>query len=322
MLGGELVALSVAAAVSIPHALPLHRVAPRTAGAIWLLALWLRSLLMIATAIFFFVYLPQTQLFDEVARWCLRNVVPILSGHLGFSGHPVVHFAVVLPGLMLAASVLWMLAGLLRAWVALRLHLARRVLGTGPEGTTVVDDDAIVVAVTRLGRGQILVSRAALGAMDEDELAASLAHEQGHLRRRHRPVLLFGALLAALARPLPGTRAAQRGLIFSLERDADEYAVERTCDPLALASAIGKTASVPLAGTAGLAGQGGTALRMSYLMRGGKCRSTARIERTASVTVALLAVLAVGFTATLPAWGVAAPARAAAADLAADDCHH
>lgn len=319
---GELVALSVAAAVCVPHALPLHSVAPRTASTVWLLALWLRALLMIATAIFFFVYLPQTHLFEEVARWCLHNVVPIVSGHLGFSGHPLAHFAVILPALMLAASVLWMLAGLVRAWVALRLHLARRALGTGPEGATVLDDDAIVVAVTRLGRARILVSRAALGAMDEDELAASLAHELGHLRRRHRPALLLGALLAALARPLPGTRAAHRGLVFNLERDADEYAVERTRDPLALASALGKTAVVPLEGTTGLAGKGGVALRMSYLMDGGKCRSTSRVERAARVTAAILAVLVVGLTATLPAWGVAAPARAAAADLSVDDCHH
>ena len=319
---GEVVALCVAAAVGLPHALPLHRVAPRTADSVWLLALWLRALLTVASAIFFFVYLPQTHLFAEVARWCLHNVIPVLSGHNGFSGHPVAHVAVVLPGLMLAASVLWMLAGLVRAWVALRLHLARRALGTGPEGATVVDDDAIVVAVTRLGRARILVSRAALGAMDEAELAASLAHEQGHVRRRHRPVLLCGAVLAALARPLPGTRAAQRGLVFNLERDADEYAVERTRDPLALASAIGKTASVPLVGTTGLAGKGGVALRMKYLIDGGRCRSASRVEHAARATCAILAVLAVGLTATLPVWGVTAPARAAAADLSVDDCHH
>ena len=319
---GELVALFAAGAVCVPHALPLHRVAPRTAASVWLLALWLRALVMIASAIFFFVYLPQTHLFEEVARWCLHNVIPMLSGHHGFSGHPLAHLAVLLPGLMLAASVLWMLAGLVRAWVVLRLHLARRALGMGPEGATVVDDDAILVAVTRLGRAQILISRAALGAMDEAELAASLAHEQGHLQRRHRPVLLLGALLAALARPLPGTRAAQRGLVFNLERDADEYAVERTRDPLALASAIGKTASTPLAGTAGLTGRGGVALRMKYLIDGGRCRSTSRVERMARATATLLAMLVVGLTATLPVWGVTGPAQAAAADLAVDDCHH
>ena len=318
----ELVAVCVAMAVCAPHALPLHRVAPRTAASVWLLALWLRALVTVATAIYFVVYLPQTHLFEEVARWCLHNIVPVLSGHLGFSGHPIVHFAVVLPGLMLAASVLWMVAGLARAWIALRLHLARRALGIGPEGATVVDDEAIVVAVTRLGRPRILVSRAALRAMDDQELAASLAHEQGHLRRRHRPVLLFGALLGALARPLPGTRAARRGLVFNLERDADEYAVERTGDPLALASAIGKAAAVPLAGTTGLGGTGGVTLRMSYLIEGGKRRSASRMERAARATAAFLAVLAVGLTATLPAWGVAAPAQAAAADLAVDGCHH
>lgn len=319
---GELIALGVAAAVCVPHALPLHRVAPRTAATVWLLTLWLRALVTIGSAIFFFVYLPQTHLFQEVARWCFHNVIPILSGHFGFSAHPLAHFAVVLPGLMLAGSVLWMLTGLVRAWVSLQLHLARRVLGTGPEGATVVDDDAIVVAVTRLGRARILVSRAALGAMDEAELAASLAHEQGHVRRRHRPILVLGSLLAALARPLPGTRVAQRGLIFNLERDADEYAVERTRDPLALASAIGKTAATALPGTAGLVGRGGVALRMRYLLAGGRCRSTPGVERTARATAAVLGVLVVGLTATVPAWGVATPARAAAVDLAVDDCHH
>ena len=318
----EVLGLGVAAAVCIPHVLPLHRVAPRTAGTVWLLALWLRALLTIATAIFFFVYLPQTHLFEEVARWCLHNVLPILSGHVGVSGHPLVHFAVILPGLMLAASVLWMLGGLVRGWIAVRMHLARRALGTGPDGATVVDDDAIVVAVTRLGRARILVSRAALGAMDENELSASLAHEQGHVRRRHRPALLLASLLAALARPLPGTRAAHRGVVFNLERDADEYAVARTRDPLALASAIGKAASAPLAGTTGLVGKGGVVLRMNYLIEGGKCRSTSRVERAARATAALLALLVVGLTATLPVWGVTTPARAAAADLAVDDCHH
>lgn len=293
-----------------------------TAACVWLLTLWLRALVTVASAIFLFVYLPQTHLFEEVAHWCLHNVIPILSGHFGFSGHPLAHFAVVLPGLMLAASVLWMLAGLVRAWISLRLHLARRALGTGPEGATVLDEDEIVVAVTRLGRGLILVSRAALGAMDDAELAASLAHEQGHLRRRHRPALILGALLAALAKPLPGTRAAHRGLIFNLERDADEYAIELTHDPLALASAIAKTAAAPVPGTSGLVGTGGVALRMRYLLDGGKCRSTSRVESAARFTAAVLATIVIGLTATLPGWGLDAPARAAAADLAVDDCHH
>ena len=319
---GESIALGVAASVCLPHALPLHRVAPRTAALVWVLALWLRALLMIATSIFLFVYLPQTQLFEEIARWCLHNVVPLLSGHLGLSDHPLAHFAAVLPGLMLAASVLWMLAGLFRAWIALRLHLARRALGPGPEGATVVDDDQILVAVTRFGRARILISRAALGTMDEDELAASLAHERGHVDRRHRPALVLAALLAALARPLPGTRAAHRGLVFNLERDADEYAVDRTRDPLALASAIGKTAGAPLPGTAGLAGKSGVALRMSYLVQGGRCRSASRTERAARATAALLAALVVGLTATLPAWALVTPARAATADLTARACDH
>jgi hypothetical protein len=61
---------------------------------------------------------------------------------------------------------------------------------------------------------------------------------------------------------------------------------------------------------------------MRYLIDGGKCRSTSRIEGTARLTAIVLGVLVVGLTATLPAWAVAAPARATAADLAVDDCHH
>jgi Zn-dependent protease with chaperone function len=317
-----LVAVTVPAAICVPHLLPLHRVAPGTASAVWLLALCLRALVTIAAAIFFFLYLPQTELFSQVASWCLHNILPIISGHLGLSGHPLAHFAAVLPGLVIAASVLWMLAGLARAWIALRVHLARRALGLGPHGSTVVDDDEIVVAVTRLGRGRIVVSRTALGLLDRDELEASLAHELGHLHLRHRPLLVIGALLSALARPLPGTRGAHRALIFNLERHADEYAVARTRDPLALASAIAKAAVPAPAGMAGLGGQGGVALRMSYLVAGGCQRSARGIERLARATCALLALLVLGLSATLPAWGLTAPAKASAADLAVDDCHH
>ena len=315
-------AVAVPGAICVPHLLPLHRVAPATAGAVWLLVLWLRALVTVAVAIFFFVDLPQTELFSQVAGWCLHNILPLITGHLGLSGHPLVHFAAVLPGLVIAASAIWMLGGLGRAWVALRVHLARRAVGTGPHGTTIVDDDEIVVAVTRLGRKRILVSRAALGTLDHEELEASLAHELGHLRLGHRPLLVLAALLEALARPLPGTRLAHRALVFNLERHADEYAVERTRDPLALASAIAKAASPSPIGTTGLGGQGGVALRMSYLAAGGRRRSARMVELLARVTAAVLAALLIALSATLPMWGLTAPARASAADLAVDDCHH
>ena len=71
---------------------------------------------------------------------------------------------------------------------------------------------------------------------------ASLAHEQGHIALRHRYLLVAGELARAVARFLPGTRAAARELLFSLERDADRYALDRSHDPAVLASAIFKAA--------------------------------------------------------------------------------
>lgn len=112
----------------------------------------------------------------------------------------------------------------------------------------------------------LLVSDAALRAMDRDELRASFAHEIGHVRRRHRPLILGASLLAAVGRFLPGTQAAERELLFNLERDADEFAVRATNDPLALASAICKAAAGRAINyAAALQGRGGMATRLSYL---------------------------------------------------------
>jgi Zn-dependent protease with chaperone function len=78
--------------------------------------------------------------------------------------------------------------------------------------------------------------------LDDAELAAGLEHEWGHINRGHRLLSVLGHGLFALARLVPGTGLALRQLTLQLERDADEYAVRRTGDPLALASAICKSA--------------------------------------------------------------------------------
>ncbi len=311
------VALVLPAAIVVPHLLPIHRVAPATAAAVWLLALALRALVAIGGALFVFVYLPQTGLFHAIADLCLHEVVPLVTAHVELSGHPFAHLAVVLPGLALAASLLWMLFALARAWVALRLHLRRRALGEGPQGTMVVADSEVIVAVPGVGRSRVVVSEAALGAMDDEELRASLAHERGHLRRRHRPLLLLCSLLAASGRLLPGTAAAKRQLVFSLERDADEYAVRTTGDPLALASAICKAAgSATRPALAALAGKGGVTLRLEYLTSEDASRCGRRLERSARLLATALAALTLGLAITLPGWALAAPSSTTQLQLA------
>jgi len=49
-------------------------------------------------------------------------------------------------------------------------------------------------------RGQIIMSRGLLAALDEEEQRAVILHEEGHLRAWHQPMLLV-ARAAAAARP-------------------------------------------------------------------------------------------------------------------------
>lgn len=304
-------------AIAAPHLIPLERVAPRLASAVWLLTLALRALMAIGGAVFVFSYLPRTHLFAAMADWCWHEVLPLLATHLGLSGHPFVHAAVILPALVLAGSLAWLAVGLARAWLALRRQL-RRSLGHGPEGSTVVADERVVVAATALGRGRIVVSPAALTELDPGELSAGLAHERGHLQRQHRPLLLLGSLLAALARALPGTGSAQRELVFHLERDADEFALDRTADPLALASAICKAAGAPSA-AASLGGRGGVTRRLGLLVDGSRRGGPLLHQATATLALAL-AVLTVGLAASLPAWATAEPVESHLAPAPAP-CH-
>lgn len=311
-----------AAAVAAPHALPLRRVAPAVAATIWLMALALRALVAAGMAVFVLVYLPQTELFRAIAERCFHAVIPSIAPHLGLSGHKIADAAIVLPALALAGSVLWVGFGLMRAALAVRERLARRALGPGPHGTTVVAEPGVLVAVTGLGRTRIVVSRDALRTLDKAELDASLAHEWGHLRRRHRPVLFAASLLASVGRWLPGTGTAARELRLSLERDADAFAVRATNDPLALASAICKAASASVAfgrgadAVAALGGEGRLATRLDALLE--DTRPSRRLDNCARLLAVVLIAQVVGLAATLPAWALSRPG----AGVTPVDCGH
>ena len=301
------VAAALSAAILTPHLVPLERTTPLWAATVWGSALALRAFASIGLAVFTFVSLPQTEVFRVVAQWCWHDVLPLLALHLGFSGDPVAHVASILPGLVLAGSLLSLAAGLARAWLALRRRLARP-LGAGPRGSTIIEGEEILVAATRLGRGRVVLSDAALRSMDSDELAASLAHEEAHLRRRHRPLLLAGSLFAALGSGLPGTRVAQRELAFQLERDADEVAVRETRDPLALASAICKTATDAAAPVlVALGGRGRVARRLGYLVDSAPSRGGLLLEGATRLLAVALTLGALTLAVSVPAWATSVP---------------
>lgn len=290
MAEGAVVVLLVA--LALPHALPLERVSPAAAAAVWLAALGLRAVLVLGLALAALLILPATPLFERVEEW---------------SVHPVAHAAALAPPALLALSVVAFVAGLARGGAVLRRELARRSLGLGPGGSVVIAGRELVVAVPGLGRRRIVLSDRALAELDGPELEACLAHETGHLRHGHRAAALAGSLLVALGRPVPGARVALRGLLLSLERDADEYAVARTGDPLALASAICKVADGSARRRAqglalGLDGAGGTHARLDGLLAGGRRRGSAPLERLVLVAAVALSVLLLVAVAGLGLW--------------------
>jgi hypothetical protein len=299
-------ALVLVAGLMVPYALPLERVSPGAAAVVWLASLALRALLAIGVTLSALLLWPATPLFHHVTDWSGHESVGSLRFEL--SGEPVAHGTALGPAVLLILSLLAFAVALARGTVALRRELRLRALGRGPLGSVVINDRSLLVAVPGVGRPRIVLSARALAELDSAELDACLAHEEAHLRRRHRLFGLLAACLAVVARPFPGARAAERGLRLSLERDADEYAVGRTGAPLALASAICKLAAGPAFSPArgplafGLDGGEATRARLDCLLVGGRPRGTAAQERAAMVLGVCLSLVVVGSAVGLALW--------------------
>ena len=203
-----------------------------------------------------------------------------------------------LPAVVIAASLAWTVVALWRSARGVRTLLRSSVVGPGPGESVVVADGALLVAVAGLRRPQVVVSAGALLALDDEELRAGLEHERGHIALRHRYLLVAGELARAVARLMPGTAAAARELLFSLERHADAYAVARRHDPAALASAICKTAPAQFAAPPALALGGGVVARRARLLleagaRVAEPRTPLGLVALVPVMVALVAASAI-----------------------------
>ena len=296
---------------ALPHRLRLTHVAPAAAGAIWTLALALRAALVASGAIAALILLPQSDAFRDLAQACLH------AAGLDVSGHPLADAATALPALALVASPLWIVASLARSAVALSAYVRGRERGRGPMGSTLIAESEVLLAASTLGRPRVFVSDGALGKLDRDELAAGVAHEYGHLRRHHRPLLLLANALTVVSRPLPGSATARRQLQLHLERDADEYAVARTRDPLSLASAICKAAVHAPTGSAALGGGADLGVRLEQLVEyGGRRRSPAKVERRTRLLAGAMAAVTLAVLVSLPAWAAGSLVSVRAAHVA------
>ena len=266
-----LLTLLVAGGILAPHGLGLRRASPAVAAAIWLSALAVRALTVVYLAMYLVLLLPATEAFVAVTHWCWHTVIPLLTTHLGLDGHRIGDTAVILPAVVLAASLVSVTFGVVRAARAVRRLLINASLGPGPSDSLIVGGAEVMVAAAGIARPRIVVSAGALTVLDDEELAAGLDHERGHIERHHRFLFVFAELCRGLARFLPGTRRVMTELTFHLERDADRWALARRHDPFALASAICKAATARAASglaLASLSGSAGVTDRLNELVDG------------------------------------------------------
>jgi Zn-dependent protease with chaperone function len=242
---GLLAAPLIAGAIGLPHVLRLERAAPPAAIAIWLAALLLRALVSVTVVVLIVVWFPATEPFERLTGWCWHAVLPFVVAHLHLNGHRLGDLSTLVPALVVSLSVAWVVWGVVRAARAVRCLIRWGGLGPGPRGSLLIGGAEAMLAVAGLWRPRVVVSAGALAVLDDSELAAGMAHEKGHIARSHRYLLLVGMVCGGLARFIPGTQQALNELAFSLERDADHYALAHRHDRLSLASAICKTASAP-----------------------------------------------------------------------------
>lgn len=310
----------VAAAVVLPHVLRLQRVAPTTAIVLWLNALALRALAAVLAVIYILYFLPRTQLFVTLSHRCLQVPLPFGLGELRIEGHALAEIALYVPGLALAASLLYSCFCTARDARAAR-RLVERAVGLGPRDSVILGGTHVLFAVAGLAHPRIVVSAGALTSLDDDELAAGLDHEQGHIARRHRFLMLLATGCRALGRVIPGSDRAIRELVFHLERDADRWALQRRNDRLALASVIYKAAATEPTRPRASTGLGDTGMRerLGQLLGNDPPigAGPARAALGALATLMVVCTLALG-----AAVGAAAVAGAAGDPHRGHDRHH
>jgi Zn-dependent protease with chaperone function len=282
-------ALLVAAAIALPHFLPLERTPSGFASAIWLSALLLRALASLALAVAVEVYVPTTRVLAPLSGWCLEADGTLLSGH------GAIDLVLALPAMVLAGSLIEVIIRLFRAFGQVRTIVRDRAVGPGPSGSLIIADGDLMLAATGLFRPRILVSAGALVELDDEELGAALDHERGHIAMRHRYVQVASELARAAGRFLPGTRAAARELLFSLERDADRFALQQRHDPAVLARVICKVALAANAFPAPALALGGGVVvrRVRLLLHGAAPGVHLGLVALAPLMVALVAACAI-----------------------------
>lgn len=206
--------------------------APRLAVAAWLLVLGGVLASWAAAAAALIVHLVRTWNRPDpfALQACLAEVRSAAAGHSGLAmqvGLAVT--AIVLSGFIIALGAR---AGrsLARARAATRRHArSARIIGRRVDGVDGLVVDAVQKIAYCLGGrpGTVVITSAAVAALERPQLDAVLTHERAHLAGRHHVLL---AVTRALATSVPQMRlftAAEAEVARLLEMCADDVAARR-----------------------------------------------------------------------------------------------
>lgn len=229
--------------VALPHIVGRSQRTAATSLVLLTVALGVRAAGCLLLAAYLVVALPASSAFAALTDWCWDVAVPILATPVDVLGHQIGDVLSLLPFLALSASAMWVAVRIARGARTVRQLLSWSTIGPGPGGTVILSGREVMLGAAGLLHPRVVVSAGALTTLDDEELAAAIAHERAHIHRGHRFVAAFAELCGAVAgRLVPGTRAMVPEVHRQIERDADAWAVGQRHDRAALASAICKSA--------------------------------------------------------------------------------
>ena len=199
-------------------------------------------------------------------------------------------------GLAVAARVAWCTAcGLATAWRAGQQHCRRlRAVGRADHrlGALVVDYAEPAAYCLPGARRPIVVTTAAIEALDDTQLTAVLAHERAHQRGRHHLLVLIAGSLAAAFPRVRALRYGQQEVTRLAELLADDMAA-RTAPRLAVAEALLALSAPQVPAPLALgAGGSATGTRIRRLLRASAPLSR---PRAVAVMITIAAVAAFPF---------------------------
>jgi hypothetical protein len=244
---------------------------------------------------------PIGRLLRDCGRFLLPTVAP---GGLAVVGLGLLGVVVLARGLRSAGR---QIRGSHRLLPALELVDERQLHGSS---VTLIAGSRVQAFCAGFARPRVYLSSATLDVLSDAQLAAVVAHEAHHVRRRDPLRLLLVTALADALFFLPALRRLKQRYAALAELAADEAAVAAVRDPSHLAAALLQFGEAGMPGVVGVDPE-----RVDHLLG-----SSPRWEMPAAVMLGSLLTVAALSAFVLTTAASASGARTSVAQLAAQSC--